>query len=560
MRRIRRSLVLLTTACALVGCKGDGDGSGNEAEAGTSADSGEAGTESADGTGDDGVPQGWEFSDVYGVPNLDDDNSNDAPDWNELPFDGDDDFNAFVLHAGAVATMAEGDIVRLTLTSGAEGVRLWQNGAPVLGHDVAAPITTYEFAPDGEVSFPVEFADYLATAMMTVERVDSGGNTVESYDVTLMASPAILYNHLEETVAVFATDLGSQNAGLIQGYQQGFGSMFNPVPGNVVQFDPWVQDEVQFAHSLGTNGEQMNTVIDSIRNRGLDNFAPTYLDMPDWYRGTWGVPSQVTSWDSFGNLEVSPPVTVDGVEYPFGRIYYGKWASAGIHQQMADFLVSQKVQRPFEIDTSWLCVGHVDEFMSFVPDPSSEKGFKMIFADIDAAWELLNTLDPGMSIGKFASGHGYSTVGDILNDANLVAENNDIQSDILDVERAKYMAQLGLTEDDVIRIPSLFEVVSQCGGDVAALIPGTPNLIVGNVQGQTTLYPPDPWFRPNGAGQDQDPVIADFIERMPDGINVMFLDDWNTYHMGLGEVHCGTNMIRVPSKNWWEVGMHLING
>ena len=107
-------------------------------------------------------------------------------------------------------------------------------------------------------------------------------------------------------------------------------------------------------------------------------------------------------------------ITVDGVEYPFGRIYYGKWAGGGIHQQMADFLESQKVQDPFDVDTSWLCVGHVDEFTSFVPDINSEKGFKMLIADVDAAWELLNGLDPGMSIGKYASGHGFATVGEIL--------------------------------------------------------------------------------------------------------------------------------------------------
>ena len=31
----------------------------------------------------------------------------------------------------------------------------------------------------------------------------------------------------------------------------------------------------------------------------------------------------VTSLDSFGNLEVSPPVTVDGKTYPLGRILIG---------------------------------------------------------------------------------------------------------------------------------------------------------------------------------------------------------------------------------------------
>lgn len=33
--------------------------------------------------------------------------------------------------------------------------------------------------------------------------------------------------------------------------------------------------------------------------------------------------SEVTSLDSFGNLEVSPPVTVNGKNYPLGRILVG---------------------------------------------------------------------------------------------------------------------------------------------------------------------------------------------------------------------------------------------
>lgn len=34
-----------------------------------------------------------------------------------------------------------------------------------------------------------------------------------------------------------------------------------------------------------------------------------------------------------------------------------------------DFLVAQKVQAPVELFSDWLHVGHVDEFLSFVPAP-----------------------------------------------------------------------------------------------------------------------------------------------------------------------------------------------
>lgn len=34
-----------------------------------------------------------------------------------------------------------------------------------------------------------------------------------------------------------------------------------------------------------------------------------------------------------------------------------------------DFLWAQKVQEPVALFSDWLCVGHVDEFMTFVPAP-----------------------------------------------------------------------------------------------------------------------------------------------------------------------------------------------
>ncbi|PFF41493.1 hypothetical protein CN357_31775 [Bacillus cereus] len=40
-----------------------------------------------------------------------------------------------------------------------------------------------------------------------------------------------------------------------------------------------------------------------------------------WAFSNWG--STYNSLDSFGNLEVSPPVSVRGKAYPFGRIIFG---------------------------------------------------------------------------------------------------------------------------------------------------------------------------------------------------------------------------------------------
>jgi protein-arginine deiminase len=34
-------------------------------------------------------------------------------------------------------------------------------------------------------------------------------------------------------------------------------------------------------------------------------------------------------------------------------------------------------------------------------------------------------------------------------------------------------------------------------------------------------------------------------------LTVRWIDDWRTYHLGLGEVHCGTNTLRSFADPWW---------
>jgi protein-arginine deiminase len=45
----------------------------------------------------------------------------------------------------------------------------------------------------------------------------------------------------------------------------------------------------------------------------------------------------------------------------------------------------------------------------------------------------------------------------------------------------------------------------------------------------------------------------------PDDMAIEFMDDWDLYHMGLGEVHCGSNVKRAPSQAWWTEGGHLLS-
>ncbi len=41
-------------------------------------------------------------------------------------------------------------------------------------------------------------------------------------------------------------------------------------------------------------------------------------------------------------------------------------------------------------------------------------------------------------------------------------------------------------------------------------------------------------------------------------VEPILVDDFDVYHLGLGEVHCGSNSKREPSGDWWSSAIHLI--
>lgn len=497
-------------------------------------------------------PPAWSFRNVFGVANLDDDDGG-GRDWEQAPFATDDDLAKLVLPGNTLSL--GGGPVRLTLSGSLTNIRIYRANVLVLGGTVGAgPLT---ITPDGsDVELVVEFGNYAVAGELTIA---AGTNTWIS---KLQSAPLLVNHHLQPAEHVWATAVNG-NASFISSYQSVLGTKFTTVAGSTVGSDIWMQDEFEFGTTTGEGNQRLDVVIDSIRDRGLDGLAERIWVGPDTITETWGNTQFTTSYDSFGNLEASPPVTVNGVVYPFGKIYYGRvgtGATAGLSTTLGTFLASQKVQAPFQLPTNWLCVGHVDEYSSFLPDPSSPKGFKLVIADVPAALSMLNGMPATTSLPKYGQDHGYPTVGSILSDAALIALNNDLQADYLNPIVAKFKTELGLTDADIIKVPSLFETVSQCGGRVAALIPGMANLIVANIDGQTThVFTADPFFR-STTNQATDPMINAFKAASPSSLQWHFIDDWNVYHLGLGEVHCGTNVRRTPTATWWTTAQHLMGG
>jgi len=540
------ALALLTAAVATGGCGSDGE-------------QGDPNDESTAGVGGGGggiTPPGPELEaeDVFGVTNFDDDDLNQQRDFDDPYLPGEDDISPIVLGPERLAELEPGTEIRLTLAGDTPLIRVFHDGVAVLGAETGATVYSLPYSGQAPV-LEVEFGGYLARGGMLIEILDEDGVATDDTEITVMASPLILNHHLQalERAWVLRTNGNSAMRG---DFTAVLNERFVATPGNRYGFDIWLQDEPQFATQVGNHGERQDVIIDSNRDRGLDPW-PEDTAEAEFAVSAWGIPGQGTTYDSFGNLEVTPPVEVDGVSYPFGRIYYGRQGNEGMGPELSGFLASQQLQAPVEVDSTWLCVGHVDEFATFIPDPSSEKGFKLLMADTRSAYALVETLEASQPLPRYQQVHGVSTIGSLQDDEGLKALNNEIQLDELDPILDQFKAEFGLTDDDVILIPTIFE---PCGAWAVALTPGMVNLIVANPEGATpTLIVPDPFFRGNGEPQESDPFLVAFRDAMPEGIEVVFTDNFFTYHANLGEVHCGTAVQRTPDeKSWWVEGQDIL--
>ncbi len=480
---------------------------------------------------------------VYGIANIDDDDSNGTKDWDDGLIPEEDDLSSLVLPESLFSKVKNNHTIKLYQND--DGARIY------FDEDLKTNSADdyFSISPEKEdITLEVEFKNINTTTSITIVWEDDSGNIKGQLDMDLISVPMLLNHHLQPMEQVYAMEGTGfvNNQDFIKGFEDALGSNFTAYPLRDYEWDVWLQDEVEFATLSSENG-RTDIIVDSIRNRGLDDLPEDYWEEPGTAIMTWGT-SVPTSQDSFGNLETTPPV--DG--YPYGRIYYGDWYYGNsietITEPLVEQLTNQDIQKPFTLDVTFLCVGHVDEYFTFVPDASSEKGFKMMLADVDAGYEFLNSLDPNLSLPKYASDHGFSNVGEILEDNALTRLNEDIQLDYLDVTWARIQEELGLTEEDLIRVPMLFEEAAQCGGYTATLIPSTLNMVVATGEDGTSadLIIPDPYFRSSTTDPTSDVFIQHVNDLLPDGNTPHWVDDWAEYHMMLGEVHCGSNTKRTP--------------
>ncbi|GBF80361.1 protein-arginine deiminase family protein [Aphanothece sacrum] len=355
-----------------------------------------------------------------------------------------------------------------------------------------------------------------------------------------------------KTVYILRTSSGS-NRDLIEDLRQVVGEanvQLEVVPPLPYRSDRWMQDEIEIGYSESP-GHFMYVVLDSPRDRGLDDFAEEELLGTDFGHVT-RLNKDATTLDSFGNLEVSPPVTFNGVNYPFGRILFGgdhpnaPQYSMKMAKTVRDFLYGQKIQSPVELFSDWLDVGHIDEFMTFVPVKTG-KGFKLIMANTDKYYEVLRTLEnQDQGNLRLRSRQGKITVSELLKDEELKQDNARFQT-YINWNRDILKKELGLTEEDIIDLPGLY----QAAGNKKRAETFSPNMVNMLVLNQHLAIPKP--FGPKIKGECQ---LELFVRKSLEwlGFTCHFIDDWEPYFLGRGEIHCGTNARRKPfSQKWWEV-------
>ncbi len=319
------------------------------------------------------------------------------------------------------------------------------------------------------------------------------------------------------------------------------------VDGSKVPNDLWIQDSTEIGRqcSLSEDGlVQVPAAIHGLRAKHnmenlecapLDNAVARALEGMDVKIIHAAQPRTDSRWmDWFGNLEVSPPVRdMAGNDYPFGRVLVGVQNGVTMHPDVVTFLEKQGVQTPIvAVDTSWLMIGHVDEVISFVP-ALDRHGFRMLLPSPQLAESLLRSaLEDGYNdTPVFAGTNQEMTVAGLLDKIASTNENAVIQRRI-ECIREQLCIELGLSSEDFIEIPVLFEH----GG---TLIPNGVNSLVCNGH----ILVPKP-FGPVIEGLDIfETAVRTNLESL--GNRVWFVDEWYSLHKRAGEVHCGTNAIRI---------------
>lgn len=291
---------------------------------------------------------------------------------------------------------------------------------------------------------------------------------------------------------------------------------------------------------------------------GIQHFDPAYV--PATIPGM-----SYDSRGSTGNYGTVPAYEHDGENFPLGRKVLGAVPGTGYTADPAfnEMLALQGFQDPIIVDTSWLSVGHIDEFMSVVPADNA-RGWTLVAADPKLALDLLTELVEAGRGGEtlYTPYDAVPVEGNTpptMTVAEAVASPAIISGTAIGhagVNRALSVLkkETGLTEDDIVRVPVLY-TDSRGYGRVGVQIPNAANLIG---TGHDVVFIPT---QHTPAVDGEDLFQAEIEKRFAEvGTQVQWAEDY-FYTSRSGQIHCVTNALRDTTygDSWWTEGASSTN-
>ncbi|CEN60962.1 hypothetical protein ASPCAL07633 [Aspergillus calidoustus] len=425
-----------------------------------------------------------------------------------------------------------------------------------------------------------------------------GSSSHVSDSVALKVAPVLTHHHLQRVEQLVTTEANDTNP--IQQYfvqQMDAAREAAGIETPLLLFnqssDVWAQDILEPAYtsmpgpngpislrimlrsaqSTRTGGRQ---IMEQLRGPGVGSFQPGSASGIGFAASGFGY----HTINSYGNLETIPPYrSKSGVLYKAGRVIQGKHYEEYPAQAIRDLIMGQDVQNTLFLETGWLRVGHVDEFVQFLPY-ENDLGFTIGIASPRAALEILYSAQsnghggvPAISFDAEPQLQRFDeemppflnmTIDDVLANETFIQVNTYAQKWIdhnLDI----LLGDIPLARDDVIEVPGLYHDTSTGGTYVrpdgldyywppvlegeyqlGAFIPGPIN---GVVIGSHYISP-----NPFGPVVDGVDVIAAAVNEVyaRAGMNVTFVEDYFSHHLSNGEVHCGSNTLRQTDLVWWQ--------
>ncbi|KAH7140250.1 hypothetical protein B0J13DRAFT_596547 [Dactylonectria estremocensis] len=315
--------------------------------------------------------------------------------------------------------------------------------------------------------------DGRATVVFTVTE----GKTKATDSVMLRVAPVLTHHHVQPAQRVFTTAdrWGNSQTQFVKDLVKNVASAGIKQP--VFQFetgDIWTQDffEPGYTSIPGRDGPKTLRIM----LRSVQDYRIAGREIFERLRTTHvGAVQQAGSGhtiDSMGNLETIPPYTLNGKRYPAGRVIQGHWDSDA--PLMFKFLQAQESQSPLALDTAWLGVGHVDEFIQFLPS-TNKRGWVLMADDPRAGLALLNkAVKGGHGAVKALSRPRLSgesedlclpeqTISEVLK-LDRFAELNEMAAKRIDKNIQILKKETGLTDKEIFRVPGTFYLINGDGG------------------------------------------------------------------------------------------------